>query len=186
MNISVKNNRIIKITAIVSIILHFLSFILGIFPDVITSLIFIVQFYYLIRVLQFIKEKIAVQAPFNIFLALTIVSSLAGILLPIMNQDIYGLSLGISILTVIIIINMLWISFRIEEKRLSGAYIYFILSLFFLIVLKLTIFILLPKDILYINFANILPEIAILSIISKTTKLLKNSDEPVINNEPIT
>jgi hypothetical protein len=135
----------------------------------------------LIKILQFAKEKLYVQMPFFFFLALELVSFIAGILPAYQQTGIIVLG-SIGTINIVVTIYLLLMAFQVRHVQLSSTYKIYALCLVLVMAFKFSVPFLWPvingqspQVVRFFGLIDLLPLFAILYIIYTTGKLLENA-----------
>jgi hypothetical protein len=192
MKINAENNQLMLWLAVINIILTFNLFFLALndihlniyfycILHVPAEVTYIFMLYYLIKILQFAKEKLYVQMPFFFFLALELVSFIAGILPAYQQTGIIVLG-SIGTINIVVTIYLLLMAFQVRHVQLSSTYKIYALCLVLVMAFKFSVPFLWPvingqspQVVRFFGLIDLLPLFAILYIIYTTGKLLENA-----------
>ena len=143
------------------------------------SFIPIVLVWYLVAILQFAGEDIAVQTPFSIYLGISLISLLSQLFTP-------GSSLlAMGVLNGILLIYILVATFKIRNKKFSTIYRAYSISLLCILLVKLGAIFITPMQFnlghpFFTNFIvllDIVPLYIALWIINTAGEILKTGNE---------
>lgn len=147
---------------------------LSYFIDCVIEITYILMLFYLIGILQFVGETIAIQTPFSLFVGIEVVIFISGFISS-RSQSMLMMFFAIGAVKIIAIIYIAIIVFKIRNQQILVAFKIYGLSLILIFIVKTSmpfLFVMTNHAVLptlkYLGLTDVIPLIALLFIMDKT------------------
>jgi hypothetical protein len=183
MKVTLKNNRFMHRLVTAGIFAILFTFILSFnYPQAEMLLFFIavipvVAVWYLISILQFINQDIAIQSPFSMYLA----TGILAVILPFLPAKITGpYYFPFGAINLVLLIYMVLKAFQIKNRQFAPLFKLYTIALSVILLLKfITIFLFIHFSI-WLYLADLVPLFIVTRIINRTGKMLQTETAQIV------